>query len=72
MDIEALIDRIVTETKTKGFSFPKQIGEGMYDLGNGILTGRKGFEQFTNTMKNIVQRGGSSDGGTAADCKSVT
>ena len=72
MDIEVVIDEILKETKAKGFSFPKQVGEGMYDLGNGILTGRKGFEQFVDNMKNIVQRDGSSDGGTAADCKSVT
>lgn len=72
MDIEYIVNAILKETKAKGFSFPKQVGEDMYDLGNGILTGRKGFEQFVDTMKNIVQRGGSSDGGTAADCKSVT
>lgn len=72
MDIEDIVDAIIKETKAKDFSFPKQVGEGMYDLGNGILTGRKGFEQFVDTMKNIIKRDGSSDGGTAADCKSVT
>lgn len=72
MDIEDIVNAILKETKTKGFSFPKQVGEGMYDLGNGVLTGRKGFEQFVDTMKNIAQRDGSSDGGIVADCKPST
>lgn len=72
MDIEAIVDEIIKETKAKGYSFPKQVGKGMYDLGNGVLTGRRGFEQFVDTVRKIAQRGGGSDGGTAADCKSVT
>ena len=57
MDIETIVNEIIKETKAEGYSFPKQVGEGMYDLGSGILTGRKGFEQFVDTMKNIIQKG---------------
>lgn len=57
MDIEAIVNEIIKATKAEGYSFPKQVGEGVYDLGNGVLTGRKGFEQFVDTMKNIVQKG---------------
>lgn len=57
MDIEDIVDAIIKETKAQGCSFPKEVGEGVYDLGNGVLTGRKGFEQFVDTMKNIAQKG---------------
>lgn len=55
MDIETIVNEIIKETKAEGCFFPKEIGDGVYDLGNGILTGRKGFEQFVDTMKNIVK-----------------
>lgn len=54
MDIEAIIDEIVKETKAKGYSFPKQVGEELYDLG-GVLTGRKGLEQFCNTVRKSIK-----------------
>lgn len=57
MDIETIVNEIIKATKAEGYSFPKQVGKGVYDLGNGVLTGRKGFEQFVDTVKNIVQKG---------------
>ena len=72
MDLNDIIDYLVEHTKAPT---TKYLGNNLYAVDN-MITNSKGAELFNKTMMKMLNgthnREGSSDGGAAADCKSVT
>lgn len=72
MNLDDIIDYLIGHTKAPT---TKYLGNNLYAV-DGMITNSKGVELFNKTMKKVLtgthNREGSSDGGAAADCKSVT
>lgn len=72
MDLNDIIDYLVEHTKAPT---TKYLGNNLYAEDN-MITNSRGVELFNSTVKEMLigtnNREGSSDGGAAEDCKSVT
>lgn len=72
MNLNDIIDYLVEHTKAPT---TKYLGNNLYRIDN-MITNSRGVELFNSTVKEMLigthNREGSSDGGAAADCKSVT